>query len=184
MALSLSDVMKMRQREQLSRTGSMKAQAQEYAAILKAKEIQRKKEAYQLELDKKAERDLEVLRERERKRLEDERRTKQYFSLDKYERKIPAPGEPIYFGDMKEKNHSWQAHGSGQFSLNGEIVMKGTFKDGDFVQGEVRWSDGTTWNGVLTDHKMNGIGVVTDADGNKQEALMRNNILVCYKDGM
>eukprot|EP00598_Pedospumella_elongata_P005778 CAMPEP_0184983224 /NCGR_PEP_ID=MMETSP1098-20130426/12522_1 /TAXON_ID=89044 /ORGANISM="Spumella elongata, Strain CCAP 955/1" /LENGTH=528 /DNA_ID=CAMNT_0027507031 /DNA_START=99 /DNA_END=1685 /DNA_ORIENTATION=+ len=182
MALSLSDVMKMRQREQLSKTGSMKAQAQEFAAILKAKEIQRQKEAHQLVLAKKAEKDLEVLRERERKREEDERKTKRYFSLDKYERKIPAPDEPVYFGDMKEKNHSWQAHGSGQFSLNGEVIMKGTFKEGDFVQGEVRWSDGTAWNGVLVNHKMNGIGVIIDADGNKQEALMRSNLLVCYKD--
>lgn len=183
MALSLSDVMKMRQREQASKNGSMKAQAQEYAAALRAQEVQRKKDAHQLILNKKAEKDLEALRERERQRIEEERKTKQYFTLDKYDRKIPAPGEPIYVGDAKERFSAWQAHGPGKFMLNGELMMKGAFKDGDFVDGEIHWSDGTSWNGVLVDHKMNGIGVVTDANGTKQEALMKSNVVVCYRDG-
>lgn len=183
MSFTLSDALKMREREKKSKEGKLKEKAAAYAASLKEKEAQRKIDAHLREQNIMAEKQLAELREKERKRIEDERKTKRYFEVDKFDRKIPVKGAPVYFGDMIEKCNAWLPHGHGQFSLNNEIMLKGDFNKGDFVSGEVKWSDGTLWEGNLLDHKMNGVGFITDIHGNKREAMMKSNILVCYKDG-
>jgi hypothetical protein len=183
MSFSLADALRVREKERASKQGGIKEKAAEYAAVLRAKEAQQKRDAYVKEQALIAERNLEILREKERKRLEDERKTKRYFQVNKYGRKIPADGAPEYFGDMVEMFGAWLPHGKGQFSLNGEVIMKGEFRDGDFVEGEAKWSDGTKWEGKLVDRKMSGVGFATSADGVRREAMMREDVLVCYKDG-
>ena len=183
MSFSLADALRMRERERNSKEGGLKEKAASYAAILKAKEAEKVRAEYTKEQEKVAQKHLEALREKERKREEDERNTRRYFQLDKYSRKIPAPDSPEYFGGMIEKNQAWLPHGKGQFSLNGQIILKGDFKQGDFTAGEVNWSDGTKWEGNLIDHKMDGVGVITTTSGTRRDALMRQDVLVCYKDG-
>lgn len=183
MALTLTGVLKLKERERLARDGSLRSAAQLYAASLKEKEEQKKRDEYQRQQELIQEKFLEEIRERERKKEEDEKKTKVYFQVDKYGRKIPAQDEPVYFGDMVEKCQAWLPHGPGQFSINGEVMMKGEFKNGDFTQGTVNWRDGSIWEGGLVDHKMNGVGFVTDSFGTRKEAMMRKSVLVCYKDG-
>lgn len=183
MSFTLSDALKVRERERASKAGGLKEKADAYAAMLKAQEAQRKRDAYAQEQALIAQRNLELFREKERKRIEDERKTKRYFQVDKYGRKVPAEGAPVYFGDMIEKHQAWLPHGKGQFSMNGEVVMSGDFRQGDFVGGEIKWSDGTKWEGKLLDNKMDGTGFITSADGVRREAMMRDDVLVCYKDG-
>jgi hypothetical protein len=184
MSFTLGDALKARERERASKAGDLKKSAEAYAAVLKEQELQRKRNAHAQEQERLAEQNLEILRERERKRIEDERKTKRYFQVDKYGRKVPVEDAPVYFGDMIEKFDAWLPHGKGQFSLNETIIMKGDFNQGDFTGGEVKWSDGTYWEGKLVDHKMHGVGVITLADGVKKEAMMRANALVCYKEGI
>lgn len=184
MSFTLGDALKARERERASKAGDLKKSAEAYAAVLKEQELQRKRNAHAQEQERLAEQNLEILRERERKRIEDERKTKRYFQVDKYGRKVPVENAPVYFGDMIEKFDAWLPHGKGQFSLNETIIMKGDFNQGDFTGGEVKWSDGTYWEGKLVDHKMHGVGVITLADGVKKEAMMRANALVCYKEGI
>ena len=183
MALSLSDVMKMKQRERQFKDSKIKEKAQEYVEALKQKEAQRKLELARQEMAMKEKLSMEMLREKERQRIEDERKRKRYFEVDKYNRKIPAADSPVYFGDMLERNSAWQPHGKGEFSVNDEIIMKGEFNKSDFVQGVVKWSDGSVWDGRLINHKMDGVGFITENGGVKREAMMRNNTLICYKDG-
>lgn len=183
MALTLTGLLKIKERERLARDGSLRGAAQLYAASLKAKEEQKKKGEHLRQQELVQEKYLEEIRARERQREEDERRTKVYFQVDKYGRKIPAEDEPVYFGDMVEKFQAWVPHGSGQFSMHGEVMMKGEFKNGDFTQGIVHWADGSAWEGSLVDHKMNGVGFITDPLGNRKEAMMRKSVLVCFKDG-
>jgi hypothetical protein len=183
MSFTLGDALKARERERASKAGDLKKSAEAYAAVLKEQELQRRRNAHAQEQERLAEQNLEILRERERKRIEDERKTKRYFQVDKYGRKVPVEDAPVYFGDMIEKCDAWLPHGKGQFSLNETIILKGDFNQGDFTGGEVKWSDGTYWEGKLVDHKMHGVGVITLADGVKKEAMMRANVLVCYKEG-
>lgn len=183
MSFTLMDALKVRERERSSKMGSLKQQADEFAALLKAQDAQRKRDAYMKEQVQVAERNLEALRAKERQRLEDERRTKWYFQMDKYGRKIPAARAPEYFGDTIEKYNAWIAHGKGQFSLDGEVTMKGEFRDGDLVDGVMKWSDGTVWEGKMVNRKMDGVGYFTSAVGERKEAMMRGNMLICYKDG-
>jgi hypothetical protein len=182
MSLKLSDVMRMKEREKASKSGKLKEQSAAFAVALKLKDEKLKQEANLKEIAWRNEKNLEILRQKERQREEDERRTKAYFQMDKYNRKIPAQDSPVYFGDMVEKNSAWLPHGVGQFSLNDQVLMKGDFRHGDLVQGQVNWSDGSSWSGKLIDHKMDGIGVITDQNGVDREAMMRMNILVCFKD--
>lgn len=183
MALTLTGILKIKERERLARDGSLRGAAQMYAASLREKEEQKKKDEYQRQQQLIQDKYMEGIRARERQALEDERNTKRYFQVDKYGRKIPAPDEPVFFGQMIEKSQAWLPHGPGQFSINGEVVMKGEFKNGDFTQGTVHWGDGSVWEGGLVDHKMNGVGFVTDPLGERKEAMMRRSVLVCYKDG-
>lgn len=183
MSFTLTDALNVRERERSSKKGGLKAEIMEFRALLKAQDAQRKRHAYLKEQALVTEQNLEALRAKERQRLEDERRTKWYFQVDKYGRKIPADRAPEYFGDTVEKYNAWVAHGRGQFSLDGETVLKGDFRDGDLVEGEVKWSDGTIWEGRMVNRQMDGVGVFTSADGLRKEAMMRGGMLICYKDG-
>lgn len=143
----------------------------------KEKEARRNAEKLQIEMRMKAEkkrqerelreqmiRDEEKLkkqREEERIRKEREAKTRNYFVLNQYNRKVPAPDEPVYYGDMVNKFGSWVPHGKGQFSLNDKVKMEGDYIRGDFMSGTIHYENGYTWNGLVLDYKMHGVGIVT-----------------------
>lgn len=145
------------------------------------KDLFLKQEQLRLRQLKKEEEERLRLELIEKKRAEDERKTKAYFEFNKYDRRIAMEGGPVYFGDFTTKSTAWFPHGKGTFTVFGSEVLNGRFVKGDFVDGIVRFSDGDTWNGHVEHHHMHGVGLLTTQDGTQQEVIARDNEIVCYK---
>lgn len=136
----------------------------------------------QIEEEKIKAAELKKQAEIERKQAEEEYKTKHYFEVNKFNRRKPASDTPIYYGDVTTQRAAWIAHGEGKFFLRGKLKLEGLFHHGDFLGGKVCWEDGTIWEGVIRDHQMQGVGVITEPNKAPRDVLMKDNVVVCYRD--
>lgn len=205
----LSEKLLKKQASRVDKQASIRDEAKKMAAKLEAARAILEKQRLAEEMEQKRLADLEAYREQERKRQEIERRTKRYYEINMYGRKVPPPDAPKYFGDFTTANVGWCPHGTGQMFLEDELKLEGAFKDGFFHgNGKVMWNDGSVWEGGIKNNRMDGIGTLTTTvavDGpdptvarsifdkseeNKpkvqhihREAIARDNMIYCFKDG-
>ena len=93
---------------------------------------------------------------------EKNRKTKEYYQYDMYNRKISAPENPIYFGDYSSISRAWVPQGEGKFYINDELVLEGHFQKGFlYGRGKLCFPDGLIWVGEIKDYKMHGIGLLS-----------------------
>jgi len=177
----LSDRLKQKEAKRRSKQAELMSVNEKISSMYGGKDLFKQQEKLRLLQLKKEEEERLRLELIEKKRAEDERKTKAYFEFNKYNRRIAMEGRPVYFGDFITKSAAWFPHGQGTFTVFGSEVLNGRFVKGEFVDGIVRFSDGTTWHGHVEQHRMNGVGLLTTQDGTKHEVIARNNEIVCFK---
>jgi len=199
--MSLADRLREKQESRKKKEDELKDVAKIKAKLFREKEEKRRaeEEALRLYLANKEEADrlaAEAARQREI-----ERKTKEYFEHDSRDRIVSLPRNPTYFGDFcggfevsankkaskQTRNESWVPHGKGQFLLDDEVHLSGTFVKGvNHGNGMmlIQLEDGTSskWEGEFKMGKVHGVGFVTDKHGVRREALARDNLIICYKD--
>jgi hypothetical protein len=138
----------------------------------------RAKKAAQLLLDTEPEYERVARIQREK--------THEYFDFNNLGDKKDPVGYPKYFGDSKGEYGTWIPEGEGEYEINHEITLKGQFIKGKLHGHAIgNFEDGITWEGEFKMGKMHGEGdVVNRKTGERKESLMRNNILMCQKEGI
>lgn len=155
------------------------------SAFLAQKELEehRKREEAALRAEKEAQ--LQAFRDAELAKIQKELKTKRFFDVNQYNRKVVAPDTPVYFGEFIElgKPKAWIPHGQGQFLLNDEVKIDGSYTNG-VLNGiaTINWTDGYTWTGHMKDDVMHGPGVVTDPEGVARPAMAHDNSISFYQD--
>lgn len=182
----LSEKLKQKEAKRRSKQAELMAVNEKISSMYGGKDLFLKQEQLRLRQLKKEEEERLKLELIEKKRIEDERKTKAYFEFNKYDRRIAMEGNPVYFGDFTTKSSTtattaWFPHGKGTFTVFGNEVLNGRFVKGDFVEGIVRFSDGDTWDGHVEHHRMRGVGLLITQDGTQQEVIARDNEIVCFK---
>jgi hypothetical protein len=100
-------------------------------------------------------------------------KTKEYFELNKFGRKVDPEGWPSYFGYHKGTNGAWMPHGPGEMKVGGETTFKGHYVEGlEHGKGET-----STWKGDFKSGRVDGVGTY-----NGKECLVRHSVIVCYQD--
>ena len=158
---SLSEALVLKAKERAEKEKHARLNAEKLQLEMKMKAEKKRQERLLKEQRLLDEEKLRAQREEERLRKEREAKTQNYFVINQYNRKVPAPDEPVYYGDMVKKFGSWVPHGKGQFSLNEKVKMEGDYYKGDFMSGTIHYENGYSWNGLVLDYKMHGVGVVT-----------------------
>lgn len=177
----LSEKLKQKEAKRRSKQAELMAVNEKISSMYGGKDLFLKQEQLRLRQLKQQEEERLRLELIEKKRAEDQRKTKAYFEFNKYDRRIAMEGGPVYFGDFITKSTAWFPHGKGTFTVFGSEVLNGRFVKGDFVDGIVRFSDGDTWDGHMEHHRMHGVGLLITQDGIKQEVIARDNEIVCFK---
>jgi hypothetical protein len=177
----LSEKLKQKEAKRRSKQAELIAVNEKISSMYGGKDLFLKQEQLRLRQLKQEEEERLRLELIEKKRAEDERKTKVYFEFNKYDRRIAMEGGPVYFGDFITKSTAWFPHGKGTFTVFGNEVLNGRFVKGDFVDGIVRFSDGDTWDGHVEHHRMHGVGLLITQDGTQQEVIARDNEIVCFK---
>eukprot|EP01038_Epipyxis_sp_PR26KG_P010483 gene10483-14086_t len=151
---------------------------------LQEKEELKKKLLEEQEINRKKEEHLKYLHEEEQKRLAIEAKTKRYFQLNSFNRKIPADDDPIYVGDFKCVSKAWIPDGQGQFFLNvDDLKLEGNFKNGMLEGiGKVYWRDGIEWEGNVKNNRIFGDGIIVTKNGSKKPAIANDNNIVAYQE--
>ena len=109
-------------------------------------EDRRNKLSREMEIKKKLEEDDRNAREKAFREAEIIRKTKKYFELNKYYRKVPDADETMYFGDHRGVNNSWIPHGYGEYHVGDDIIFEGNFIDGVLHGNSVyHFEDGSLW---------------------------------------
>lgn len=112
-------------------------------------------------------------------------KTHNFFDFNNLGDKKDPTGYPKYFGDTKGEYGTWIPEGEGEYEINHEITLKGQFIKGKLHGHAIgNFEDGSTWEGEFKMGKMHGVGdVVNRKTGERKESLMRNNILMCQREG-
>ena len=91
----------------------------------------------------------ELLEQKQRQfeRDEKERKTKSYYDIDKFNRRIAPKDQLTYYGEYQNTKGAWVPHGPGQYLVNDEEVQReGTFINGElWGQGRYVHADGSIW---------------------------------------
>lgn len=152
------------------------------AAAIRAKLVakQRAQEAKEEEegRERQLQADLRRLRAAKLQQEEDEAKTRRFYEVNAFQRRIQAKGSPYYFGELETRSTAWLPHGRGQFFVNGEVVLDGLYKKGCFVGGEMRWTGGEVWKGRVQGNCMQGAGTLT-RDGQTAHIVAHDNAIVC-----
>lgn len=164
------------------RTTSLQSDLAVYRARVADLERREENLKYEEQQRKQRELDLQRLREQKRKEEEKEAKTKRFFEVNRFNRRIAAPNEPVFFGDFESKYVAWRPHGQGEFSMNGAPILKGTFTHGDYVFGEITWENGQVWRGRVRNNCMQGPGTLTNGS-DCAHVIMRDNVVVCKLEG-
>jgi hypothetical protein len=189
-------------KEQLDRD---KADARRREVAQAKAELFRKKEEARLkkEAEEKFWRENEALRAKIEKERADEaervRKTKTYFKLDPYsDTQFQIAMNPTYFGEHitdTQRKESWVPHGEGKFIYGDDYIIKGTYDKG-FLHGHGHqiFEDESSYEGEFKKGRMEGVGVYTEKiespsknspeKVSSRECLMRDNIILCYKDDL
>lgn len=124
-----------------------------------------------------------IAREMAEKEKETIRKTKQYFKLNKFNRKVQLEENTVYFGDHYGTHGAWIPHGHGEYLVGDTLIYEGNFCDG-LPNGKVIYEldDGSKWDGPFIAGNMDGVGTLTSRKGEIREVLLRNNIIVCDKN--
>jgi hypothetical protein len=117
---------------------------------------------------KEAAQDAEAEREesmRDQLQIENEKKTKPYFIIDKYNRQVPPDREPQYFGAFARVRDSWVPHGPGQMLLDDQVHTDGQYVKGLlWGQGKYVEGNGSVWEGSFYDGQIHGVGFYTEND--------------------
>ena len=189
MAPKMSAAMEAKMKAQARREKEQEAKAKirNDTANLAAIELVKKKarEAAAIEAEKQAA--LAAFKEGERLKEEKERKTKRFFDINAYNRRITPNDAPVYYGDFNAskglKTKAWIPHGHGQFLLNDEVKIDGEYVNGVLTGvGTINWVDGISWHGDIVNNMMHGGGVVTFPSGTQKEAMAYENRIEFFKD--
>lgn len=128
----------------------------------------------------KADRIAQEIAEKER---EIKRKTKQYFKLNKYNRKVQLEENTVYFGEHVGSHDAWIPHGHGEYLVGDTLIYEGNFQNG-LPHGNMIYEldDGSKWEGPFINGNMDGVGVLTSRKGEKKNVLVRRNIIICDKN--
>lgn len=162
-----------------SRSGSMKSDFEVYRSIVAEQQRQMELREHDERIRKQQEEDLKKLRIKKQLEEEIEAKTKRFWELNRFYRRIPADGKAEFFGDFEQKYLAWRPHGTGKLVVNQQPVIEGSFVHGEFVQGEIHWTNGESWKGKLKDNCMDGPGILFDKEKKATHVIMRKNILIC-----
>ena len=78
---------------------------------------------------------------------------------------------------------AWISHGPGEFRVDDEPIIKGTYKKALHGGGHFLFDEGVKWEGEFKRGFMEGVGMYTGEKGAKaREALARNGVIMCFKD--
>lgn len=99
--------------------------------------------------------------EKEAREREIQRKTKPYFKLNKYNRKVPTDEDDVYFGEWKgaEFGDAWVADGEGQLLRNGRTFMTTNFQRGiPHGNSVISFDSGEEWIGPMSNGALHGAG--------------------------
>ena len=192
--ISIASDARIKAQQRLAKEAELREKMKKDAAFLAEKE-KRDKAAKDLAAVKaEQQRLLMEFQEAENRRIEKEKKTKRFFDVNSYNRRIPAPDNPVYYGNFSVKKKAWLPHGKGQFLLNEEDVkIDGVYVDGVLEGvGTINWVDGSSWTGYIHNNYMHGSGVVQLTEEQKaglttitkRRALARNNCIIAFQDGI
>lgn len=164
-------------------TVTLRDEAKKLRAQLEVKEKEKARIQYALNEKQRQEDELKKLREQERLKQERESKTRRYFDLNNFDHKIPPIGDPYYYGDLESKFAAWRPNGQGQFCLYDNPVVEGTWVKGNFVKGKITFSDGSIWEGGIEREVIHGMGKITNAQGETEEAVAVFGSIMVRKSG-
>jgi hypothetical protein len=161
----------------------LRAEASALRAKFSAQQRARDQQLLEQELERQKEAELLELRKEADQKLAIELKTKRYFEFNKYNRKIAPVGSPYFVGDTANDHLAWTQDGQGKFLIDEEVVLDGTYQNGEFVKGKILFrADGSRWEGGIRDGVIHGAGTLTHTDGRVHSVLAHDGHILCNQD--
>ncbi len=202
MSQKLLDQLNQRKKEREEKEAKEKLKAQLRAKLTLKKEEEMIKRLEEERARKEALKEEQERLAEELKQKEIERKTKNFFHYNEFNRKIIPPLEPFYFGEHvtfgsnSRMNPAWLPQGHGEFHLsedtfdsdgdrlyiNGVTRVSGNFEKGVLHGNAYLKFKESEYRGEVKKGKLHGSGILTE-NGVEREALLRNELVICYKDG-